>query len=230
MGKSKRFHKRVQKRHTRKHKQTRKKNKMNKNYSRKQRGGNAVVGLTIGAGVAAMVAIGAITAALSERRGAIIHKQNAVFQEDQKNTAYKRRDEIVQLTNGKIASLMDRVGENEEYINSLIVEAGKNAEKVEIARDLLHRLREHHIRENDEGSDTTDDEEEDERIASPTAASPRAASPRASPRAVSSRAVSSRAASSRASPGAASPKSESRRTLPRGMRMRSGTVRDHFFT
>ena len=51
MGKSIRFHKRVQKRHTRKHKTTRKKNKINKNYSRKQRGGN-MVGLGIGASMA----------------------------------------------------------------------------------------------------------------------------------------------------------------------------------
>ena len=56
MGKSKRFHKRVQKRHTRNHKPTRKKNKMNKNYSRKQRGGNPVVGITIGAVVAVAAA------------------------------------------------------------------------------------------------------------------------------------------------------------------------------
>ena len=49
MGKSRRFHKRVQKRHTRKHKPTRKKNKMKKNYSIKQRGGNAGVAIAIGA-------------------------------------------------------------------------------------------------------------------------------------------------------------------------------------
>ena len=57
MGKSRRFHKRVQKRHTRKHKPTRKKNKMNKNYSRKQRGGNPVVGLTIGLGAAVLAVL-----------------------------------------------------------------------------------------------------------------------------------------------------------------------------
>ena len=49
MVKSRRFHKRVQKRHTRKHKPTRKKNKMKKNYSIKQRGGNAGVAIAIGA-------------------------------------------------------------------------------------------------------------------------------------------------------------------------------------
>ena len=43
MGKSIRFHKRVQKRHTRKHKPTRKKNKMKKKYSKKQRGGNPLM-------------------------------------------------------------------------------------------------------------------------------------------------------------------------------------------
>ena len=43
MGKSIRFHKRVQKRHTRKHKPTRKKNKMKKKYSKKQRGGNPLI-------------------------------------------------------------------------------------------------------------------------------------------------------------------------------------------
>ena len=47
MGKSRRFHKRVQKRHTRKHKPTRKKNKMKKNYSIKQRGGNPISILAI---------------------------------------------------------------------------------------------------------------------------------------------------------------------------------------
>ena len=61
MGKSRRFHKRIQKRHTRKHKPTRKKNKMNKNYSRKQRGGNPVVGITIGA----VVTVAAVAAALA---------------------------------------------------------------------------------------------------------------------------------------------------------------------
>ena len=57
MGKSRRFHKRVQKRHTRKHKPTRKKNKMKKNYSRKQRGGNPV---SIAIGGVLMLAVGAL--------------------------------------------------------------------------------------------------------------------------------------------------------------------------
>jgi hypothetical protein len=57
MGKSRRFHKRVHKRHTRKHKPTRKKNKMKKNYSRKQRGGNPV---SIAIGGVLMLAVGAL--------------------------------------------------------------------------------------------------------------------------------------------------------------------------
>ena len=59
MGKSIRFHKRVQKRHTRKHKPTRKKNKMKKNYSKKQRGGNPLMlwgSVGLGAAVAAVYA------------------------------------------------------------------------------------------------------------------------------------------------------------------------------
>ena len=49
MGKSIRFHKRVQKRHTRKHKPTRKKNRVSKKYSRKQRGGvNPLIATTVG--------------------------------------------------------------------------------------------------------------------------------------------------------------------------------------
>ena len=55
MGKSRRFHKRVQKRHTRKHKTTRNK-RVTKIYSRKQRGGNPMV-LSV-AGLLALLAIG----------------------------------------------------------------------------------------------------------------------------------------------------------------------------
>ena len=67
MVKSRRFHKRVQKRHTRKHKPTRKKNKMNKIYSIKQRGG---IPVGIGAASVALVALAAGGAYLLSNRAA----------------------------------------------------------------------------------------------------------------------------------------------------------------
>ena len=95
MGKSRRFHKRVQKRHTRKDKPTRKKNKMKKNYSRKQRGGNPV-GIAVAVG--ATLALGALLLNLANGPTVVDHerdppsyKKDAVVQ-DQPMDTDKERD------------------------------------------------------------------------------------------------------------------------------------------